>query len=486
MNLESPAAKIAGLSVYTKFPPIHMPWNLGQPLDLYPSLYNLISNKYKNKPKMENFMKFQSLIVLVLMGASITPIYGSEAVLRTEEESKKRMALVAACAVSGEAVADQDYQGIVKLKSDKKSEDEQLKDAVAILNELSGKDVDGDGKGLPPELRKIVMGYAQQIVSEDLCENHRYYNTGRVHSAVRTMDSKGNPLTIIGECGVDVLDKNGTPLRDFGMQDNLHSFVVKHDIHNKLILTASFGSSDICQWNVENGELLLELTVNRPCFSLEYNKEGSLLGLSKTSDKKNKNSRLEVLDVHKDTCIKELSLDDCREFILARDHKNKMIVVAGKRDGHIELWDVKTGERISVLRGHTDVGTGCGNIVRLGGDERREIRGLAVCKNKKNGHLLIASSAVNPRTNSQDSLVYVWDVQTGECCVQLRHRHSKDVYGEPHYCDMRVVGMDYNDKGELEVYVHNAYTDGSVKALRCVPGDYEQVDEEIRNSFLLS
>ena len=48
-------------------------------------------------------MKFQSLILIALMGAAITPIYGSEAVPRTEEESKKRMALIAARASLGDA-----------------------------------------------------------------------------------------------------------------------------------------------------------------------------------------------------------------------------------------------------------------------------------------------------------------------------------------------------------------------------------------------
>ncbi|MFI5333414.1 MAG: hypothetical protein ACHQVS_04935 [Candidatus Babeliales bacterium] len=412
-------------------------------------------------------MKLQSLILLALMGASITPIYGSESVPKTEEESKKRMALMAACAASG-------------------NEDKQLQDAVAILNELSGEDVDGDGKGLSPDLRKIVMGYAQQITAKELFESNSHQC-----QLVRILDSKQNPLTISRPDTIDIYDKNGKLLHQLsnfigfgGVPVNTYfssSFIVTRNEHNEVVLTGSFGEyREVLTWNVEDGKLLSQCDVAELYQSFAFDKHNTLLGVSKTYDgSKSKGLRgcheLKIWDVYKNTCIKELPVKDCSCCVLACDNDNKMIVVVGKCDGHIELWDIKTGERISVLRGHTGARTGFSKIVQLGENERCEVRGLAVCKNKKNGHLLIASSGYDrEKLGMHDGLVYVWDAHTGECIQLLYKNDGRYYYG------LRVAGMDYNDKDELEVYVHDT-GNNLVQTLRCVPGDYEQVDTEIRN-----
>jgi WD40 repeat protein len=153
------------------------------------------------------------------------------------------------------------------------------------------------------------------------------------------------------------------------------------------------------------------------------------------------------------------------------DGDNNMVVVVGKRDGFIEIWDVTTGKRTSVLRGHTEfrgVGGKAGLRKLEDGEEAYLVRGLAVCRDKRNNHLLIASTAENGSLLTGDSLLYVWDAHTGEC--------------ELLFCDdkyIRVVGMDYNTQGELVVYVVKTEHDGRkyhdyIYAIRSLSGAFEK------------
>lgn len=417
---------------------------------------------------MEDVMKNKLLILVALLGVIILPVYGSESMPKSEEDTKSRMALVAACSASGEAVADQDaQQGIV---SKPKSDDEQLRDGHAILHELIAKRVDGDGKGLPPEICKIIMTYLQKIEGRVL----KPAAEGRgvplsAYSFAINIGSNQRQIVDIGNW-LQMCDKDGHYLKTLGKHGHFkgpYSRILTHKIHDEAAVTASFGEGEVCTWNVEGDDaaLLSQLKVDEPCRSLTFDEHNTLLGVSL----KRKEGILKVWDINQNTCIKELHVGDCTDCVLACGADNEIVIVVGKKDGHIELWDVKTGACISIVRGHTEIGTSLSKTVKLDGDESREVLGLAVCKNRDNGHVLIASSARNSKTGCLDGLVYVWDAQTGEC-VQLLHK--KYGWEEDFYWGMRVVGMDYNDKGELEVY--GAHHDSSVKAFKCIPGDYEQ------------
>ncbi|PIA30331.1 hypothetical protein AQUCO_05600041v1 [Aquilegia coerulea] len=203
----------------------------------------------------------------------------------------------------------------------------------------------------------------------------------------------------------------------YGCLGSVLDLTVTHD--NKSIIAAS-SSNNLYVWDVGSGRVQHTLTghTDKVC-AVDVSKISSRHVVSAAYD-----HTMKVWDLQRGYCINTIiSPSNCNAICFSMDG---LTICSGHVDGHLRLWDIKSGKLLSEVAAHSLAITslclsGNGNIVLTSGRDNShnlfDVRSLELCDSlRASGNNLASNwsrSCLSPDDNyvaagSADGSVYVW------------------------------------------------------------------------------